>query len=209
MQTLFIFFDLGNVLLKFNVRKLARQTAALCRCTEEQVLEAAYGGGMQHRVETGTIEMDEFYETFCQRIGNRPDRETLNTALSDMFWTFDETQPLLKHLSDIDFPRGIISNIGVGHWEYCTRTFPFIQQYLPHHHILSYRTGIMKPDKRIYQIAYETAQRVVPNIEKAEVMFLDDMPNNVLSAQEFGFNAIQWSGKETDNVYRGIAGTPP
>ncbi len=192
MPTRFIFFDLGNVLLRFSTEKLARQAATVSGCDEETVLQAVYGDGMLRKVECGQIAEEEFYETFCRRIGKQPDPASLASALNDIFWVLEETQPLVARLVEENFPRGLLSNIGVTHWKYCTQKFPFILECFPTNHVLSYEVGAMKPEREIYQAAFEMAEKVVLGIQPGEIFFIDDMERNVEGAKKFGLDAVQY-----------------
>lgn len=204
MSTRFIFFDLGNVLLRFSIEKLARRAALLSGVEERQVFQAVYGDGMQQKVECGQISEEAFYEEYCRRLGCHVEPAQLIPALNDIFWVLEETQPLVKRLAAENFPRGILSNIGSAHWKHCVETYPFILECFPTHHILSYTVGAMKPERRIYEAAFEMAEKAVPGIRPGEIFFLDDMKPNVEGAQNFGFDAVQFISIEqlTDEIAR-------
>lgn len=190
MPPRFIYFDLGNVLLRFSHEKMAQQGAELCGCPPELVMQAVFGNGMYVRVETGTISLEEFYESFCRVTQTQPDPVRLAWALNDIFGVVEETQPFLRFLAKNEIPRGILSNTGVSHWTHCVETFPFLLEFIPENHILSYEVGARKPDREIYEAAFETAKRVLPDLQPAEVLFIDDLERNVEGARQFGFDSF-------------------
>lgn len=190
MTTRFVFFDLGNVLLRFSVEQLGRQGAELLGIPAEDVIGAVYGDGMMQKIECDGISDDEFYELFCEKVGKRPPKDSLATALNDIFSVLDETQCFVRHFAQNEFPRGILSNVGTAHWNFCTKTFPFLLDYFPENHVLSYRVGAMKPSSKIYGAALQTARNQIPDIQPEEILFIDDLPANVLGAQEFGLDAV-------------------
>ena len=53
--------------------------------------------------------------------------------------------------------------------------------------ILSFREGIIKPDRKIYQILCDRY-----GIEPREAVFLDDNMANIKGAIDFGLNAIHF-----------------
>lgn len=196
MQTRFVFFDLGNVLLRFSLEKMGRQGAELTGCTPEAILDAVFGDGMYRRVECGYISEEEFYEEFRRKTGTNPDPIRLSEALSDIFTVVDETQLLVHRLASEGFPRGVLSNTGTVHWNYCCREFPFLLNCFPKNHVLSFRVGAMKPDRAIYEAAWNTAKQDVPDIEPGEILFIDDVEKNVAGAGDYGLDAVQFVSKE-------------
>lgn len=194
MATKFIFFDLGNVLLRFSTERLICQAADLIACDPDRIVKTIYQNGLQRRFECGRISEQEFYDTFCRELDCRPPLDQLKEALSDIFWVLEETQPIAEHLAVKGFPRGILSNVGVAHWTFCMRKFPDLFKLFPDNHILSFQVGIMKPDARIYAAAWEVAARTVPEIQKNEILFIDDLEPNILGAKEFGLDAVQFVG---------------
>jgi len=192
----FVFFDLGNVLVHFSTDRLAQQGAELTGRSKEEVLQAVFGSGMERKIETGQATDEEFYEHFCRELGCRPTLEAVEWALHDIFEENEGIHPVTKRLAEIDFPRGILSNTGPGHWNHCCTFFPFILERFPTNHILSYEVGVMKPDHGIFRAALKAAERTVPGIRPEEVLFIDDLEKNVIGAREFGFDAVQYVSDE-------------
>ena len=57
--------------------------------------------------------------------------------------------------------------------------------------IMSYREGMIKPDREIYQLLCNRF-----HINPAEAVFLDDNAANIKAAKEFGLNAIHFTSYE-------------
>ncbi|MDR2116582.1 MAG: HAD family phosphatase [Planctomycetaceae bacterium] len=196
MNIRFIFFDLGNVLLRFSIQRLAKQGAELTGCTEDEVLHAVFSNDMERKLECGEISEQEFYESFCNVIGKQPEPSQLANALNDIFEVIEEIQPFLKKLTAADFPRGILSNTGPGHWNHCIKKYPFLLQHFPKNHVLSFRAGAMKPDRKIYETALKTALQNIPDIKPKEILFIDDLEPNVAGAKDFGFDSFQFVSEQ-------------
>jgi putative hydrolase of the HAD superfamily len=203
MATRFVFFDLGNVLVKFDVRRLIRQVAELVDRDIEQVAESIFGNDLHRDLECGRIDLVDYYEGFCRRVDARPDFDRLLHAVNDMFWANDSIVPVLETLARQSFPRGILSNTGPSHWEHCSGTFDYIQAHLPKHHILSYEIGAMKPDAAIYDAAERVAAGAVPGIRREEIFFTDDREDNIEGAQAAGFDAVLY--RRTDELVEQLA----
>ncbi len=70
--TRFLYFDLGNVLLKFDHRLASRQMGEVAGVPADVVWEVVFAGDLEQRYESGEIGDREFYEIFCQQTSSRP-----------------------------------------------------------------------------------------------------------------------------------------
>lgn len=191
MKTRFVYFDLGNVLACFSLERLLRQVADVAGCSLGKIKIALLEeNGIQKRFERGDIGTNEYYESVCDRIGKRPEREVFFNAINDIFWFNERIEPDITALAAMDFPRGILSNTGPHHWGYCTRSFPIIPEKIPANHILSYQVRELKPNRGIYETAIRIAGHAVPDIAPSEILFLDDLQKNVQGALDCGIDAV-------------------
>jgi len=193
MKTRFVYFDLGNVLACFSLERLLRQVAEVAGCSHDEIKIAFFGDEdnyVQKRFERGDIGTDEYYKLVCDRVGKRPAQEAFFNAINDIFWFNERIEPYLTALAAMDFPRGILSNTGPHHWNFCTRSFPIIPEKIPANHILSYEVRELKPNRGIYEAAVRTARNVVPDIAPGEILFLDDLQKNVQGALDCGIDAV-------------------
>ena len=191
MKTRFVYFDLGNVLACFCHERLLRQVAkAAGRSVGEITLACFEAEGLQQRYERGDIGTEEYYELLCGRLGQRPEKETLFQAINDIFWLNERIVPHLSALAAMDFPRGILSNTGPEHWNFCTRSFPSILEKIPANHVLSYQVRELKPFRGIFEAAIRIAKNAVPDIAPGEILFFDDLQKNVQGAMDCGLDAV-------------------
>jgi FMN phosphatase YigB (HAD superfamily) len=194
MKTRFVYFDLGNVLACFSLERLLRQVADVVGYSHDKIKIAYFeANGLQQRLERGDIGTDEYYARICDRIGKRPERDTFFHAISDIFWVNERMEPYLTALAAMDFPRGILSNTGPHHWGFCTRSFPGITEKIPANHILSYEVRELKPNRGIYEAAISKAKTAVPDIVPGEILFLDDLQQNVQGAVDCGIDAVLYN----------------
>lgn len=188
----FIYFDLGNVLVKFSVQRLLFQVSALIDCPEEVVRAAVFGDRRYTALELGEISPLEYYQETCLHLPVVPDQEAFLQATNNIFWVNDEILPIVRHLAHEHFPRGILSNTGPNHWNYVTTTFDCICKLFPRHNIASYQCRCIKPFARIYELALQEARTEIPDLRPDEVLFIDDLPDNVQGAIDFGFRAVAY-----------------
>lgn len=191
-QVRFIYFDLGNVLLKFSVRRLLHQVAELAEVPDADVKEAFFDDKKYMAYEMGQIDGIEYFAHICRQLGKTVPSEELVAAASDIFWVNEPILPLLRHLAGLLFPRGLLSNTGPHHWTYIQMAFPKILALIPSHRIVSYAVHAMKPYPEIYKIALDEARREIPDLSPEQVLLIDDLEENVKGAEEFGFQAVHY-----------------
>ncbi len=81
---------------------------------------------------------------------------------------------------------GILSNIGDAMTEGLLRKFDWLAGF--NFHIWSYRLLLAKPEAAIYAAAAEGLQT-----PSAQILFIDDKPENIEAARAFGMQAIQYT----------------
>ncbi len=184
----FLYFDLGNVLLKFDHHLAARQMGEVAGVAEDTVWEVVFAGDLEARYEAGEIGDREFYEAFCRQTDTRPDYEALLLAGSAIFTPNTSIFPVVAALDAAGYRLGILSNTCPGHWAYCSggryglisRAFDVVA--------LSYALGACKPSAKIFAAAAELA-----GVAPREIFFIDDVAKNVAGAQAAGFDAVQYT----------------
>ncbi len=188
MAIRFIFFDLGKVLVNFDLDLMLRQVADVAEVGVDQVQEALFGDRLHERFELGEITIDEYHRGFCERIGREPDLGRLHRAGTEFFELNVEILPVVSGLRQTRFPLGILSNTCVTHWEYCRDRYAVVREcfQLP---IASYQVNLLKPGKAIYDAAAERA-----GVAAEEILFIDDLLENVEGARAAGWDGVHFTG---------------
>lgn len=185
----FVFFDMGNVLLHFDHQIAWQQMARLCKIDPDMVRETVFEDPMQLRYERGELSSQEFYEVFCQQFQVQPDYELLMKAASDIFQPADEVIQIVVGLKAAGCQLGLLSNTCEAHWEWIqTLGFRWLETCFETF-VLSYQVHCLKPDPKIYVVAAREARR-----PPAELLLIDDRPENVVAARETGWDAIHFTG---------------
>ena len=201
MSTRFLFFDLGNVLIRFSTDRLFSQAGAVLGQTPQWVFKNLYSPEMLCQAECGHLTTEEFYRYICKLLpGQEVPFQPLLAAVNEIFWLNEPMRPTLSQIAGSGLPCGILSNIGPWHWEYCLTAFPEVFQKVPDNHVLSYKVGTMKPSRDIYAAAFQFAQKAVLGIVPGEVLFIDDLEKNVRGAKEFGFDAVLYSFQDHETL---------
>ncbi len=192
MTVRFVYFDLGNVLLRFSVHRICCQLAEIANATEAEVRESLFDEQKYRQYETGALTTEEYYEQTCANFDPKPSLDDFVNAISDVFWANDPILPILRKLAKFNVPRGILSNTNPAHWSYVEAAFPRIWDAFDDHRVASFNVKAHKPNRQIYDAAYQEAKREIADLKPEEILFIDDMEENVKAAAEFGFQTIRY-----------------
>ena len=183
----FLYFDLGKVLVNFEVEVMCRQIAELAGIAPPVAKEIIFGGDLQRQCELGRLSRQQFHEIFCKQAGCQVDSRLLEHAASTIFELNVSIVPLIGQLSQTGNRLGILSNTSPIHWEYCRNRFRLLTESFQVY-VLSYRIGAMKPDPVIYRAAAEMA-----GVAPGEIFYTDDIAGHVAGARAAGLDAVQYT----------------
>ncbi len=188
MSPEFLFFDIGNVLLRFDNRLACRQVAELFGVPQQQVWNLWFGSDMGLRYEAGEVSTQEFYQHVCQQLGTTVDFVRFSRAVSDIFSVNSPTKALVSRLAAAGYPLGLLSNTNELHWNHFTDGRYCLMPELFQVHALSFRLRALKPQLEIYRAAAALA-----GVAPERIFFTDDLPENVQGAREAGFDAVPFT----------------
>jgi len=186
-QPKFLYFDLGKVIVDFDIESMFRQMGEVARVEPVVVRAVLFGGGLQKQYEGGQVSSRQFFEQFCRETNTRPDFDELIQAGSDIFELKTEMLPIIARLSQAGHRLGILSNTCEAHWEHCRRRYPVLSESFAVH-ALSYLMGTTKPDEVAFRSAAELAGH-----RAEDIFFVDDIERNVAGAVAVGFDAVQFT----------------
>ncbi|GEM_PF-64379 len=184
----FLYFDLGKVLVDFDVTRMCRQMGEVAGLSTEQVYRVIYSNGLQRRLELGLLDLEGFYEEFCNRIGKRPDFAALLAAANDIFSLNVDVVPLVAQVAHAGYRIGLLSNTCINHWEFIGTRFRGIIELFPVW-VLSFEVHAMKPNAAIFEAATKSA-----GLPPEKIFFVDDNAANVEGARACGWDAVTFQG---------------
>jgi glucose-1-phosphatase len=176
-------FDFGNVLGFFSHRQAAEQLAAYSPLSVDEILNLYLDHQLEDDFESGRISLPDFRTQVRQRCGLTCGDEQLDTAIADMFTPNEEVCKLVPALK----PRYrllLLSNTNELHALQFRRQFA---DTLAHFDalVLSHEVGLRKPCADIYAHCHKLAEG-----EPAQVLFIDDLPDNIEAARACGWRGI-------------------
>jgi len=138
--------------------------------------------------DAGIISHTEFDKQIVALTGAHP-KDIESVGVADVH----KNHRLINHIRESLRPQyrvGILSNIAS---DWVTRTLLDEQeQALFDVMVFSYQVGVAKPDPEIFHVA---CQRL--DLPPAEILFIDDVPNNVSAAQSVGMQAAVYTDFHT------------
>jgi len=193
-----VVFDLGKVLLDFDYSIAARKIAARANMRAEEIKHFIDHSPLLFRYETGLLTKEQFYEEICEASGFSGAFDEFAECFSGIFAPIEPMVQLQAAIRQRGIPTYIFSNTNELAISYIRRTFSFFSNF--DGYILSYEQGAMKPDAKIYEVVEkQSGQR------RAEILYLDDRPENVSAGADRGWQTIlQESPEKTWRVVEGL-----
>jgi putative hydrolase of the HAD superfamily len=182
-----LFFDLGNVLVPFDIKRAYGGLRALSPLSIEEMSTRLRADGLVTRYECGQVEDRPFFEAFCRltQVSTTYDHfcEIWNSIFLPPTLVPDE---LLASLSS-RFTLLLLSNTNAIHFRFLEAHYPHVGRF--HHLVLSHESGCQKPNRKIYDDALSAA-----GVEPHEAFFTDDLTVNIEAARALGLDAEVFEG---------------
>ena len=182
-----VVFDIGRVLVDFDVARAVRNLAAATGKDAARVEAALFYGDDYGDYSRGRLDARGFHAAFTRRAdAGALSFDAFDRAWCEMFSPMLDMDALASEVA-ARCPIFLCSNTDPLHYEYLVRTVPSLR--LARAAVLSYEVGADKPEPAIYE-ALRVRLRDVPP-ERA--LFVDDRADNVEGALKAGFDAMQFA----------------
>lgn len=182
-----ILFDLGNVILPFDVTRLARRLTAFSSLKTEEIVKKLWNDHIAEPFETGRMSPDEYFTHISEACGFQNFR--FDDFLPLFNEIFDEDKAVVELIINLknNYKLGLISNTNAIHVTYIKSNFPQLGHF--DRHFFSNEVGYRKPHEAIYRLALDHF-----NSNPQETLFIDDYEINVAAARQLGIHAIHYKG---------------
>ena len=187
-----VFFDIGNVLLKFSSREVLKTIAWQVRGCPVKLAKYLWHSDIGERIERGEVNGDQLYALFQQELGYKGTPAQFRLLWCDHFTLDRGSNALLKRTAK-NVPTYLLSNTNALHIDFIRERYEFPS--VVRGAILSHELGIRKPDPAIYRAAMKLS-----GTKPEETVFVDDLKPNVESAKKLGMIAIRF--KDSDDLRR-------
>lgn len=197
-----LIFDLGKVIVPFELKRGYEALAKFCPYTPEEVRQGLMQSGLVAQLEAGGIEPEPFFHAISEKLQLTMGYPEFCEIWNSIF--FPHTlipENFLAQLSQ-RYRLILLSNTNAIHFEVIEKNYPLLRHF--EHLVLSHRVRAVKPEPAIYREAVRLAE-----CKPEECLFIDDMQENVDGAAREGLAAIRFESfaqLERDFLRLGIAG---
>jgi FMN phosphatase YigB (HAD superfamily) len=187
-----VFFDIGNVLLRFSSRDVLKKIAWAVRGCPVKLAKYLWRSDIGERIERGEVGGEQLYALFQKELGYKGTPAQFRLLWCDHFTLDRGSYALLKKTAK-KVPTYLLSNTNEMHIDFIRKRYQFPS--VVRGAILSHELGIRKPDPAIYRAALKLS-----GTKAEETVFVDDLKPNVESARKLGMIAIRF--KSADDLRR-------
>ncbi len=181
-KTKALIFDIGQVLIFYDLHKMVRQISCLSRFSEERILTLLQEEGIFDLYGQGQITTNELYEHVLLRSERAFSIEQFAEAVNDVFRPNDRILPLIHKLKEKKIPLLLLSNTCDLHYSYLKKNYPFLQLF--DHALTSHELRTKKPHPKIFLEAINRA-----NALPEECFYTDDILEFIQAAQKLCIDA--------------------
>lgn len=179
-----IIFDFGNVLVDFDVIRIAK-TFGTAEEDMELILRRVFQTSTWTALDRGVISFEEAEKAMCAKLPERLHGIVHNILCN---WSVDAMFPmpgmaeLVHELKELGYGIYLLSNATVQQAEYFSRV-PGNECF--DGRITSGELKTLKPEREIYEALFDTYK-----LEPAECLFIDDVPVNIEAGERVGMHGI-------------------
>ena len=199
-----VLFDYGRV-LSGPPDPAAREEMKQILGVDEERFRTIY---WKHRddYDRGTLKSVAYWENVARDLHQTLDAKKLNALIEAdrALWTQPNHAMIdwAAALQRAGIQTGVLSNMGDAMEAGIVARFPWLAEF--NHKTFSHRLGMAKPDAAIYRHAAEGL-----GVPADEILFVDDLEENVAAARAARMNAIQYSSQEQFESAMRTAGWGP
>lgn len=180
-----IIFDLGRVLVNIDNTFLVETFFRGFDADDLQELgRRTMSDPAMVEFNTGRMPPEEFYRRMCDTYHLELDYDTFKEYWCKIFIPMDDMEHLVGSIGP-DITVGLLSDTDPLHWNHVKTTWPWIGAI--DNPTLSYKVGVMKPDKKIFSAAAANVQT-----GPQQCLFIDDLQTNVDGARAAGMQAVRF-----------------
>lgn len=179
-----VFFDIGDVLVRFDLPGLLKDFAWGPGSSPWRVARMVWSRRLVDDVERGRIDGTQLHEAVQEETGYEGDFEAFSRVWNGHFKLDPAVSTLFRRAAKRR-PAYLLSNTNPLHWEHLKRRYAFPREAAGA--VLSHEVGARKPERAIYDAAVRLA-----GCAAGECVFFDDLADNVAGAKAAGLRAFRF-----------------
>lgn len=179
-------FDLGNVVIRLDYDRVLDAICRRSRAERDQLIGLLDGAGGYRDLERGVLTFADFHQILRDRIDYQDDLRTFRALWGDFFAGPVEGIDEVLRRARRRYRVAFLSNSNEVHAEVIPRQFASLFEK-DDVFLFSHRLRCAKPEPEIYHQTLETL-----GARPDEVIFVDDLAENVAAARNAGIQAFQF-----------------
>lgn len=194
----FIYFDVGGVLLEFeHVRTEIPRNFGLDKAKYDRFMTK-----VAHERSIGKLNGQELETLFAQEFGKVfPQGYWANGQAVELFFPIKAMHDFVVELAP-HYRLGLLTNVSREIYEcaqndFANKLYPPVDFEIK---ITSFEEGVAKPDPEIYRRAIAKT-----NLQAAEILFIDDLPENIDAAKETGMQGMLFETKNPQKTIKNLS----
>jgi len=183
MDVKLIVFDLDGVYFLDSHSNFKKNMQERFDLSLEDIVKVYFSSEKMSKVKKNKITSEEFWNWAIKEWNINTTREELLEILVSSYKVNDKAIELIKKLKEKGYKIGVCTNNFEDRIDILEKKFNFLKDFDTV--VLSYKEGILKPDKRIYDRLCELS-----GLDKEEIVVSDDDSWLVDTLDNLGFKAI-------------------
>ncbi len=191
-------FDIGNVLINFDIRKLLHKMADDSALSMNQILNF-FDKHELIKVETGKMSGKNYFDTLVNTTGLKWTYNDWIKAWVDIYEINEIGFNVLKDLKSQNYSVYILSNLADFNRDALEIKAPDILNETKYN-FYSFELGYHKPDPRIY---HKVCAHL--SVQPESCVFIDDLQENIDGALSIGMQGILYKNEMLENIEKKIS----
>ncbi|HLD57617.1 MAG TPA: HAD family phosphatase [archaeon] len=180
-----IISDLGNVITPFDWSVFCKSFSKYCNLSEQEIKKLVVDSNMKDDYERGKITSKEFWKQV-----KKMTKSDISYRKFCYIWSniFTINRPLVELLNKLRkrYPLFLLSNTNEVHFRSLSKRVKVLSHFKGF--ILSYETGLVKPDLRIFREAVRST-----GCKPAECVYIDDIKEYTDTACKLGLKGLRYT----------------
>lgn len=187
-----IIFDIGNTLVYYDHNIFFDGVARVEKTFNvNNFRDYIKSNKLDLKLSTSKITQGKVYNLLKKEFDIKTNYSDFISIHNDIFWENTNMKEFLSKISnDERFELFMLSNTDSEHMKFLNKNFPYINVIKKR--ILSFKVKMLKPDRRIFQYTIKK-YKLLPK----ETLFIDDLKENVISAENLGINTIRYTAHDS------------
>ncbi|MBM3981501.1 MAG: HAD family phosphatase [Planctomycetes bacterium] len=178
-----VIFDFGNVLAFFDHGRSVARLKAFTKLSAAELAPVLNGCPLEDAYERGAIDTDEYVRRALAAGQLRCTKAQFLAAFVDIFWRNDEVCGMIPRLK-AGYRVLLASNTNAAHFDHYSAQFADVLQHFEHLGA-SHHARARKPE-----LAFCAHIQQFAHCEPCECLFIDDMAENIVAAERFGWRGL-------------------